>query len=115
MQPRMESSVVLPLPDGPISSVSSPPLSARSTPFSARICAAPWPRSLATPVASITRLAHRVNTMAGSMRVTFMMAAIAETTHMTTVSRNSATVRPGVMTIGSALAAVMRTTRRPIR
>ena len=33
-------------------------------------------------------LAHRVNTMAGSMRVTLMMAAIAETTHMTTVSRN---------------------------
>ena len=36
------------------------------------------------------RLAHRVNTMAGSMRVTFMIAAIAETTHITTVSTNSA-------------------------
>ena len=61
------------------------------------------------------QVAHRVNTMAGSMRVTFMMAAIAETTHMTTVSRNSARVRPGVMTIGSAPLAVMRTTKRPIR
>ena len=46
------------------------------------------------PVASHHRLAHRVNTMAGSMRVTFMIAAIAETTHMTTVSTNSADAQP---------------------
>ncbi len=50
----------------------------------------PVPRSLAMPVASITSVGHRVNTMAGSMRVTFMIAAIAETTHITTVSTNSA-------------------------
>jgi len=41
--------------------------------------------------------------MAGSMRVTFMMAAMAETTHMTTVRANRATVRPGVMTIGAGI------------
>ena len=115
MQPRMDSSVVLPLPDGPISSVSSPPLSARSTPLSARICATPVAEVLGDARCFHHQLAHRVNTMAGSMRVTFMIAAIAETTHITTVSTNSATVSPGVMTIGSALAAVMRTTRSPTR
>ena len=35
MQPRIDSNVVLPLPDGPISSVSSPGASAMVTPFSA--------------------------------------------------------------------------------
>ena len=35
MHPRIDSSVVLPLPDGPINSVSSPPLSAKLTPLSA--------------------------------------------------------------------------------
>ena len=32
------------------------------------------------------RLGHRVNTIAGSIRVTFMMAAMADTTHISTVS-----------------------------
>ena len=67
------------------------------------------------PVASHHRLAHRVNTMAGSMRVTFMIAAIAETTHITTVSRNSATVRPGRDHDRQRAAAVMRTTSEPTR
>ena len=53
--------------------------------------------------------------MAGSMRVTFMIAAIAETTHIVTVSTNSETVSPGVMRIGSAPAAVIRTTSSPTR
>ena len=39
--------------------------------------------------------AHRVNTCAGSIRVTFMIAAIAETTHITTVSRNRPTRKLG--------------------
>ena len=115
MQPRIDSSVVLPLPDGPISNVSSPPLSDRSTPLSARICAAPTAEILDDARRFHHRPAHRVNTMAGSMRITFMMAAIAETTHITTVNANRPTVRPGVMTIGNAPDAVMRTTRSPMR
>ena len=65
-------------------------------------------------VASMHRFAHRVNTMAGSMRITLTMAAIAETTHITTVSTNRPT-QAGVMTIGSALVAVMCTTSSPMR
>ncbi len=48
MQPRIDSSVVLPLPEGPISSVSSPACRVSDTPFSARTLPAPWPRSLTT-------------------------------------------------------------------
>ena len=44
-----------------------------------------------------------------------MMAAIADATHMTTVSRNSPTVNSGVMTIGSANSAVALTMTKPIR
>ena len=40
-------------------------------------------------------IAHRVNTMAGSMRVTFMMAAIAEDHAHNDGQQNSAMVRPG--------------------
>jgi hypothetical protein len=54
MQPRIDSRVVLPLPDGPISRVSSPGLSARLTPFNARTRPAPWPSSLAISRASST-------------------------------------------------------------
>ncbi len=54
MQPRMESSVVLPLPDGPISSVSSPPVTARLTPLSACTRPAPSPRNFTVSMASIT-------------------------------------------------------------
>ena len=54
MQPRMESSVVLPLPDGPISSVSSPPVTARLTPLSACTRPAPSPRNFTASMASIT-------------------------------------------------------------
>jgi hypothetical protein len=35
MHPRIDSSVVLPLPEGPINSVNSPPLSAKLMPLSA--------------------------------------------------------------------------------
>ena len=52
MHPRMDSSVVLPLPEGPISKVSSPPLSARLTPLSAATLAAPLPRSFVIFAAS---------------------------------------------------------------
>ena len=52
MQPRIDSSVVLPEPDGPISRVSSPASSVRLTPFSARTMPAPWPSSLTISVAS---------------------------------------------------------------
>ena len=103
MQPRMDSSVVLPLPEGPISSVSSPPLERQADALERATLAAPAAEVFLTIHGLQQRLAHRVNTMAGSMRVTFMIAAIAETTHITTVSRNSPAIRPGVMTIGSAL------------
>ena len=48
---------------------------------------------------------HRVNTIAGSIRVTFMMAAMADTTHIATVRTNSTAVGTGVMTTGSAVSA----------
>jgi hypothetical protein len=54
MQPRIESSVVLPLPEGPISSVSSPPVTARLTPLSACTRPAPSPRYFTVSMASIT-------------------------------------------------------------
>jgi hypothetical protein len=54
MQPSTESSVVLPLPEGPISSASSPLRSVRSTPLSACTFPAPSPRNLTTPRASMT-------------------------------------------------------------
>ena len=46
--------------------------------------------------------------------MTCTIAAIAEITHMATVSANSTTVSPGVMTIGKALSAVAWTTIRPM-
>ncbi len=96
MQPRIDSSVVLPLPEGPISSVSSPPRNDRFTPLSACTCPAPSPRTL-TDVDRLrcTGIGHRVNTMAGSMRVTLTMAAIAETdAHRRRSAANSPTRQP---------------------
>jgi hypothetical protein len=52
----MDRSVVLPLPDGPISKVSSPARSAKSTPLSARTLRGPCPSSLTMSRASITTL-----------------------------------------------------------
>src|SRR6266699_1680547 len=49
---------------------------------------------------------HRVNTITGSMRVTCRIAAIADTTHMANVSRNSTRVSAGVMMTGNAVSAV---------
>ena len=122
MQPRIDSSVVLPLPEGPISSVSSPVLSARLTPLSARTLPAPWPRSLTMSRASSTTdvparrgrgrgrcflygcdSGHRLNTMAGSMRMTLPIAESAEIAHMTKVRASSSAARPGDMTIGKAV------------
>src|SRR5512140_529714 len=57
---------------------------------------------------------HRVNTMAGSMRVTCTIAANADPMHMTTVSTNRPTFSPGVMTIGNAVAAVNFTMASPM-
>ena len=78
MQPRTESSVVLPLPDGPISRVSSPPVSDRLTPLSACTCAGPVAEELHHVDGFEHGFGHRVNTMAGSMRITFTIAAMAE-------------------------------------
>src|SRR5229473_1923983 len=55
------------------------------------------------------RRRHRVKTMAGSMRVTTVMAEIAERAHMNRVSANRPTVRPGVMTMGKAVFLVAAT------
>src|SRR5271165_3914641 len=57
---------------------------------------------------------HRVNTMAGSMRMTFAMAPTAESTHMTRVSTNSPNVSCGVITIGKAVSAVFLTMKNPM-
>ncbi len=46
------------------------------------------------------------------MRVTFTMAEIADTIHMTMVSRNSHIIKTGVVTTGSAESAVDATTTR---
>jgi hypothetical protein len=54
MHPSIESSVVLPLPEGPISSASSPPLSEKLTPLSACTRPAPRPSVFAMSIASIT-------------------------------------------------------------
>ena len=54
MQPRIDSNVVLPLPDGPISSVSSPGINERLAPLTARTLPAPEPRSLTMSMASRT-------------------------------------------------------------
>ena len=51
MQPRIDNSVVLPLPDGPINTVNLPPLTDRSMFLSARTC--PAPGTLLTLRASI--------------------------------------------------------------
>ena len=54
MQPRIDRRVVLPLPDGPINTVSSPPLRVRLTSFSACTHAGPLPKLLLTFAASMT-------------------------------------------------------------
>src|SRR5262249_23511169 len=57
---------------------------------------------------------HRMNTVAGSMRTTRTIAPMAEATHMITVSANRPAISQGVITIGSALFAVISTTAKPI-
>jgi hypothetical protein len=54
MQPSTESSVVLPLPDGPISRVTSPPRSDSETSFKACTAPAPLPSILLMSCALIT-------------------------------------------------------------
>src|SRR5882724_6309552 len=60
------------------------------------------------------RLRHRVNTRAGSIRMTCAMAAMADAIHMTTVNTSSPTVNAGVTTIGDADSAVILTTMAPM-
>jgi hypothetical protein len=48
------------------------------------------------------------------MRMTFAMAPIAESTHITTVSTNSPNVNPGVIMIGRAVSAVFSTMKNPM-
>src|SRR5262249_40600328 len=57
---------------------------------------------------------HRVKTVAGSIRITCTIAAMAEIMHMPTVSANKAANTVGVRMMGSAESAVSRTTRAPI-
>src|SRR5262249_29272284 len=74
----------------------------------------PLPQHLADALCLEDRLIHRASTMTGSMRTTRMIAAIAETMHMTTVSANRPITSSRVITIGSALRAVRWTTTAPI-
>ena len=55
-------------------------------------------------------MTHRLNTMAGSIFVTFMIADMAEMAHMKSVSKKSETASPGVMMIGSAVWVLSTTT-----
>ena len=105
MQPRIDSSVVLPLPEGPISSVSSPGMSSRLTPFKALTSAAPLPSTLTMLLASRMgsidlQSPYRLKTTAGSMRITLKMALTAASTHMAIVNTNRPQTRLNVMTIG---------------
>src|SRR3974390_1720523 len=52
---------------------------------------------------------HRLNTTAGSIRVTLMIAATAEMAHIATVSMKIPSVRIGVMVTGTAMLAVAHT------
>jgi hypothetical protein len=54
MLPSIDSSVVLPLPEGPMRRVSSPQASDRLTPFKACTLPAPSPRNFTISTASIT-------------------------------------------------------------
>src|SRR5260370_22656980 len=76
------------------------------------------PRSLAEDSHDIHgldhRLRHRVKTMAGSMRVTTVMAEIAERAHMNRVSANRPKGSPGGITIGEAVPLVSATTAMPM-
>src|SRR5262249_3414904 len=70
-------------------------------------------RAVAEHLCDIDRLdhwvAHRATTMTGSMRVTCMMAAVADAMHINMVSTNRLTVKFDVMMIGKGLDAVIVT------
>ncbi len=115
MQPRIDSSVVLPLPDGPIRSVSSPGTSVRLTPLTARHLAGAGAQILDDVDGFEDRLfAHLLNTVAGSIFVTLTIADKAEMAHMPTVSVNNQNAKPGVMTRGKALFLLSTKTRSAI-
>src|SRR6266702_2505633 len=59
-------------------------------------------------------IAHRVNTTAGSVRMMWTIAAIAENTHIATVSKNRPAIRPGGISTGRAESAVALTMTMPI-
>ena len=127
MQPRIDSSVVLPLPEGPMSSVSSPGVERQIHALERPRLARAVPQLL-DDIARVQNdvgggrkargdagcdavcdqgagsvCAHRLNTTAGSMRITLPMADSAEMAHMATVSPSSKAASPGVMTIGRAV------------
>src|SRR5581483_7511814 len=57
---------------------------------------------------------HRVSTITGSMRITFMIAMTADRTLIKTVSSSNITIIAGVMMTGNAVSAVVRTTVQPM-
>ena len=85
----IDSSVVLPLPDGPIISRNSPPATSSETSTSACIAVARY-RRLGDPATAMAvddedACHDPLNTMAGSMRVTLLMDTIDASTHIPTV------------------------------
>ena len=79
MQPRIDSSVVLPLPEGPISTVSLPPSSDEIDVVQRLHLAWRRCRSVLLTFAGLDdRIAHRVSTIAGSTRTTRTIEASAE-------------------------------------
>ena len=93
----------MPEPDGPMSNVSSPGTSERFTPFTARTMAGAVAQLLDDVGGFQDRLRHLLNTVAGSIFVTFTIADSAEMAHMPTVKVNNQNARPGVITMGSAV------------
>jgi len=112
MQPRMESSC-LPL-RRPISNVNCPPLSARSTPFNARICPAPWPRSLRRRLLPSPDRSSRGTPWQGRCGSPHDGRNRRDDAH-DDGQQKQRHGEAGRDTIGSAPLAVIRTTRRPIR
>ncbi len=103
MQPRIDRSVVLPEPDGPMSKRQFAGNQLDIDALQRNHEPGPVAEFLDDTVGFQNGLMfHRLNTVAGSIFVTFTMADIAEMAHMATVSAKSQKARLGVMTNGRA-------------
>jgi hypothetical protein len=114
MQPRIDRSVVLPLPDGPIQHRQFAAVERHADVLQRLHPRGPAAKNLADLRGLDDGLDHWVSTIAGSTQTTRTIDAIAEAMHITTVRRKSAIIRLGAITICSALLAVKWTRVAPI-